>query len=459
MTVHATAPSGAEHRIRSRILRGSAVVFLGRLASMALGVGVNALLARMLARGEMGAYFAATSMVLIGSTIAGLGLNKAIVRLVAGSLATGRTGRARDAIHITFGIGIVSSLLLATVLAMGPGKNLAVNMFGSEQLAEAMPFVAGWLAAYTLMTLVAETFRGFKRFKHATVFASLLVDVFSFAVFGMMWLSHAHPTLSDVLLVTLALTGGSALIGGLLIARRLRKLRGRGAIDPTDVLAISLPLMVVTLSSFFVGTGVDLWVVGRYEGLREVALYGAAARLMFLVQMPFFVVSQVVPPIVAQLHAQGRRDELERTLRSTATLAAGPAAIVLLSLMVISGWLLQLVYGAPFYRGAATVLAVLGIARLIDVSTGLCGVALSMTGHQRPLMYVTMVSAVVSLSLELILVQPYGIVGVAVATCLAQALQNGVQLVMARRRLGIWTQAEFSLRPFLELAGRRTGGA
>jgi len=115
------------------------------------------------------------------------------------------------------------------------------------------------------------------------------------------------------------------------------------------------------------------------------------------------------------------------------------------------------VYGSEFYRGAATVLAVLGIARLIDVSTGLCGVALSMTGHQRALMWVTIFSATISLTLELALVQPFGIVGVAVATCIAQAIQNGIQLVMARRRLGIWTQAEFSLRPFIDLVRRPRG--
>jgi O-antigen/teichoic acid export membrane protein len=457
VSAQASAPSAAERRIKSRILRGSAWVFGGRLASMALGVLINALLARMLGRDEMGAYFAATSIVLIGSTVAGLGMSKAVVRLVAGSLATDLTGRARDAIRVTLGVGIVSSLLVGTTLALGPGRNLAVSMFGSEALAQAMPFVAGWLAAYTMMTLVAETFRGFKRFKHATLFSGLIVDVFSFAVFALLWLSDAHPTISEVIFVLLAVTGASALLGVALVGRRLHKLRGRGETDVREVLGISLPLMVVTLASFFVGTGVDLWVVGRFEGLREVALYGAAARLMFLVQMPFYVVSQVVPPIVAQLHAQGRREDLERTLRSTATLAAGPAAIVLLSLLVIGGWLLDLVYGAPFYRGAATVLAVLGIARLIDVSTGLCGVALSMTGHQRALMWVTIFSATISLTLELALVQPYGIVGVAVATCIAQAIQNGIQLVMARRRLGIWTQAEFSLRPFIDLVRRPRG--
>jgi len=35
-----------------------------------------------------------------------------------------------------------------------------------------------------VQTLVAETYRGLKRFRAATLFSGLIVDVFSLAVFG-----------------------------------------------------------------------------------------------------------------------------------------------------------------------------------------------------------------------------------------------------------------------------------
>jgi hypothetical protein len=65
-----------------------------------------------------------------------------------------------------------------------------------------------------------------------------------------------------------------------------------------------------------------------------------------------------------------------------------------------------------------------------------------------------MTSAIFGLTAELIAVRPFGMVGVAVATALAQILQNTLQLVIGHRRTGIWSHAELSLRPIRAVLGR-----
>lgn len=451
----ATPVASPGTRVKNKILRGSAWVFVGRMASIVLGVAVNALLARLLTKNDLGGYFVASSIVMIGSTVACLGLNKTVVRMIASSLAMNQPGRAGDALKITFGIGSVSALALAAFLAWGPGEEFALNFFGSQAVADAMPYVAAWLAAMTLQVLVAESFRGFKRFKAATLFSGLFVDIFSVVVFGTLWIQNAHPSLSEIIFVLLALTAATSFIGLVKLFAKLPRLKGRGVAEPGEMMRISLPLLVVSLSSFFVGTGVDLWVVAHFEPIDQVALYGAAAKLMFVVSTPLIIVSQVVPPIIAQLYTQDRRSELEHALRSTATLAGIPAAGALLVLMGAGGLVLELVYGSDFFRQAWTVLVILGAARLFAVYTGSCGVALTMTGHQTLMMRLTLLTAVISVALELALVQPFGIVGVAVATLIAQVLQNTAQLIATHRVIGIWTHAELSLKPLTELrAGR-----
>lgn len=440
--------------VKRKILKGSAWVFAGRMASIVLGVAVNALLARLLSRDELGGYFVATSIMSIGSTIACLGLNKTIVRMIASSLALNKPGRAGDAMRITFAVGTSSGLLIAVFLILGPGRAIALHQFNSPIVADAMPYVAGWLAAMTLQLLVAETFRGFKRFISATLFSGLIVDIFSVAIFGMLWVRDESTSLTQVLLILLSLTAVTSLIGMIRLLSKLPRLRGRGVIGVGEMMRVSLPLLVVGLSSFFVGTGVDLWVVARFQPLDQVALYGAAAKLMFVVSTPLIIVSQVVPPIIAQLYSQNRRDELEHALRATATLAGIPAAAALLMLMAAGGWVLELVYGSGFYSQAWLVLVILGCSRLFAVYTGSCGVALTMTGHQTLMMRITLVTAMISLALELAFVVPFGIVGVAVATLIAQILQNLAQLIATHRTIGIWTHAEFSLKPILEWRGR-----
>jgi O-antigen/teichoic acid export membrane protein len=134
---------------------------------------------------------------------------------------------------------------------------------------------------------------------------------------------------------------------------------------------------------------------------------------------------------------------LERTLRAGAALVGAPALVILVVFIVAGGWVMETVYG-PYYRQATALLVVLASSRLLAIWTGSCGIALMMTGHQRDMMWTTLASAVVSVGGGLLVAPRYGAMGVAVTTSLAQLVQNGSQLYLAHRRLGIWTHVTLS---------------
>jgi hypothetical protein len=77
-----------------------------------------------------------------------------------------------------------------------------------------------------------------------------------------------------------------------------------------------------------------------------------------------------------------------------------------------------------------------------------------MTGFQRTMFYLTIFTGICSLAAEIVFGRIYGLIGVAVSTAAAQVMQNLLQLGFAKRKLGIWTQAELSLRPFIALVKR-----
>ncbi len=439
--------------IRARLLKGSGWVFLGMGLGAVLGLVVNGLLARLLDHDALGAYYLMFSLAAFGAQLATLGMDKAVVRGVSAGLGTDRPGEARAATRLAFLFGAIGALVLAAVMVVGLGGFLARNVYHSELMAGAIIFGAGWLITMTLQTLVAETFRGYQKFWLATLFSGLSVDILGVLVFGLLWLGHAHPTLAQAILLSLGVTAASALAGGLLIWRRVRSLGREGHLRPRDMLAVGWPLVLTSAFNFTLGTGIDLWVIGAFRPHDEVALYGAAFRLVFFVATPFIIASQVVPPIIAELYAKGRKHDLEASLREVATVAGIPASMVLLAFLFFGASIMGFVYGG-FFRQGATVLAILSVARLYAVCTGNSGALLMMTGHQKTMMGITFVSAVFGLTTELLVVRPYGMVGVAVATSLAQILQNTLQLVYGKRRVGIWSHAELSLRPVRALLGR-----
>ena len=336
------------------------------------------------------------------------------------------------------------------MLVLGLGDFIAVHIYHSDAVAGVVGLAAAWVLVKSLLALTAETFRGFKRFWPATLYNGLAVDSVLVLAFGAMWIAGVHPSLGEAVAVSVAATGVALLAGLAMLRPSVSRLTGEGGVGTREVVSISWPLLVTSIASFGVGTGVDLWVVGHFRPASDVALYGAAYRLVFFVATGFIIVSQVVPPIIAELHTRGEKHELEKALRSISTLAGIPAILVLVVFLAAGPFVMELVYG-PFFRQGATVLAILSCARLVAVCTGSSGATLMMTGHQRTMMTLTFCTAIFSVTTEILLAPTYGITGVAAATAVAQTMQNLLQLVFARVRVGIWTHARFSLEPLREL--------
>ena len=411
---------------------------------------LNHILANTLGPSLLGQYFLVFSMVTIGSTVAQMGLDRTVVRLVSASRGVGDAGRARHTVRVVYTMGLASSLLLAAVLMLGLGHFVAIHIYHSEAIAAVIGLTAAWVVVKALLLLTAETFRGFQRFWPATVYSGLAVDGLLAAAFGALWIAGARPSLREAVAISVAATAIALAVALISLRGQVSRLHGDGDVRAREIASISVPLLVTSVASFVVGTGVDLWVVGHFRPATDVALYGAASRLVFFVATPFIIVSQVVPPIIAELYARGEKEQLESSLRSISTLAGIPAALVLIVFVVAGGFVMEVVY-TPFFREGATVLAILSCARLVAVCTGSSGATLMMTGHHRTMMVLTVATGIVSVTAEILLAPRYGITGVAAATCAAQTMQNMLQLTFARVRVGIWTHARFSLEPLREL--------
>ncbi|MEZ4607681.1 MAG: MATE family efflux transporter [Deinococcales bacterium] len=127
------------------------------------------------------------------------------------------------------------------------------------------------------------------------------------------------------------------------------------------MIQLSMPLWLVSLINF-VFTQADIWFISFYRSSEEIALYGAAVRLVQLVITPLLIVNAVLPPYISEYHAKGQTRALEKLLQMTSSFAAIPALLILLSFLLFPKPMLGLIYG-EFYSAAAAVLVVLSIAQ------------------------------------------------------------------------------------------------
>jgi O-antigen/teichoic acid export membrane protein len=430
--------------LRTRLLRGSAWVTLGKGAAAAVRLVIGAMLARLLAPSELGAYFIMFTLVYLFATLGGLGLNQTVVRLVAEEMAVDRPDRARAAVRMSVvGTGI-GTAVVAGLVAVGGGRIIATDVFGSPTLAASMGPAAAWIATIALCSVLAETFRGFHDIRLATAFDGLAGSAFGAALLVAVWALRGRASLAEVTWLTAIGGALSVVVAALLLRRRVDPLPRGGTYPVRPIAAIAWPILVTNLVLFAVGKASDLWIIGGFRSSTDAALYGAVLPFLTLIDVPLLILAGVVPPIVAELNARGERARLEQTLRFTTSLAAIPSLLMTVVLAAGGSFILTLVYGNSFYGKAATLLAILAAAQFANVFAGPCGIVLMLTGHQRAMMMVTICCGVLSVALGIAAVGPFGPVGVAVGTSIGLVLQNVLMLIMVRRRLGIWTSAYVS---------------
>jgi O-antigen/teichoic acid export membrane protein len=209
------------------------------------------------------------------------------------------------------------------------------------------------------------------------------------------------------------------------------------------LLAVAFPLVLTQALSYVTGQA-DVWIAGATIEHADLALYGAARRLMLLIGMPMQLVNLTVVASIAELRAQGRLPELQKILRSAATMAAVPAVLVWLPLAVFPEQILALLFG-EFYGQSATILRILCIGQVIFVFVGAAELTLMMSGNQRSALAVNCITSVLLLCCGMFLTQRFGAVGLAIAWSTVVSLQCILFSLMARKMIRVWTICDVRL--------------
>jgi O-antigen/teichoic acid export membrane protein len=89
---------------------------------------------------------------------------------------------------------------------------------------------------------------------------------------------------------------------------------------------------------------------------------------------------------------------------------------------------------------------VLSVGRLVHVWSGSTQTTLSMTGHQKALMRITVVNSLVTVTALYFAVRSFGMTGAAVAMSAGVVFQNVSMWIAARKLTGMWTHAGIPTR-------------
>lgn len=436
-----------ESGFKQRLLAGGLWVVGGKAVAVLSGLVGNAVLTRLLPPDEIGAYFLTVSIVSSLAVLAQLGLAQASVRLIGESIGTDRPGRAASTVRLALVYGAVGAVVVAGIVATGIGSWLVDSLFHSRLIAGATGLIALWTIVAAMGALFAESFRGLHDLRYATLFEGTLTTILSTLAFAVLWLVQGHSEFGQVVVLSVLAGFTSSVVAGLLMRGKLKSISGKARLSTRELFHTAWPLLGVNLTAFVL-LHADLWILGVFRPPEEVAIYGAALRLVKAVVFPLTIASAVVSAHIATMYAQGKTAELERLMRASATIVFVPAVVIAAAFIGFGGPVMALVFG-EFYRSGAFILLLLSGAQLINAWTGSCVLALTMTGHQVAMMVIAVVAGIVAVTSSLLLVSRYGAVGVAVAATVGITGRNVASWIYARRVTTMWSHVDFAAIPRL----------
>jgi O-antigen/teichoic acid export membrane protein len=404
------------------------ILFL-RVLWAGLGFLSNLLVARLYGAAWAGTFFLGVAIVTVCATIAQLGMHLPLMRMVA--VATeGRDGSAvrallRKASLLAFTTGAAFTIfILATA-------EFAGRILSDASLPMMLRIMGLAIVPYSLVLLIAAGFMSIGRPALAELNHRIGFQLGFIALIVILVGREDGLVLGISFSITYWLL---LILGRWQWSRATRSEASPSSIPSAALLRPAIPILFASTIQLVI-TYSDTLMIGFFMSSDSVGVYGTAIRVSTTMALVLGAAASVFGPRFAALHQRGDSAELENLARRVAR-GCGLVALPLLAVFLIFPKPVMSLFGPEFVSGS-TALMILAVGQFVNVASGLVGLLLAMTGHEKRLLQATAVSALLNILLNLILIPRLGIEGAAVATAASLILINVLYAYLVRRELGM----------------------
>lgn len=423
------------------LVRSTVLVFslriVGALTTFLFGV----LVARWFGAGITGLYFLGLALVQILAVVGRLGLDQALLRLLAGHFAARDVERLAESVNRAVLTAFAGLALISLPLVLAHDL-IAVRIFGKPEFGPILKAMGLCIVPLGLLNVFAELLKSAGRLITSQFIQVFLAPAVSLGALFLGW----RAELLDTPETAYAIGVVAACVAGLVIWSSVAMTipaPALGAVRAGSLLDVGIPLMWVGALSLGL-TLVDTIVLGIFRSAEEVGAYAIASKLAMLTSLILVASRSVTSPRFAAEYRKGNLDALASIATRSARFTTLASLPILLVFTVSPGVVLSL-FGPEFVQGSA-VLVILSLAQLVNVAAGPVAQVLAMTAHHVELRNVTILSSAITLAALLALVPQTGGIGAALSVALGVVVLNLLCTIFVQNRLNISVHCFASVR-------------
>ncbi len=427
------------------IIKNAGIHISGQLFFVAAQFAASIIITRAIGPDLYGVYVLAITIVSLLGIISLAGMENTMVKFVAQFKGQQDMPRLKGTIFWGMGLVSVISILLGIGLYLMSGL-LANKVFHEIRLQAVLRIVAIALPFSSITLVLVAVLQGAKRITHKVLIQYILVPAIRIICVALViYLGYRLIGISWIYVLMAVI--GSLLAGYYLIKSFRRILKGQPLlVEKKQILRFSTPLLFASVFNRIISSA-DMMLTGYFLPSAMVGIYGAANRIKPIISMPLTAVNITFAPIISDLSAKNKREQLEHQFKTTNRHVL-TVSLPLFALLAIFSRQIMGVFGAKFVYGAEP-MVFLCAAQLINAGSGSVGYMLMMTGRSMANLINSGFLCIVNIALNLYLIPKYGILGAAWANVIAISAIQALRLAEVWYFLKMHPYSWNSLKPIL----------
>ena len=415
-----------------KIVGQSAVYFLGTVISVIVGFFFKVYLSRVLGADALGIYSLGITTIGVLGIFLSFGYGNGLIRFISKYKAAQNYNKLVSYLTNTSIINLCVVLPISFLFYFFP-EIIADNILKTPKLKEYVPLFGLMMFVNSFLILAEQTIRGLQEVKKSTIINTFLRLPFKIGLvivfFNWGWRLEGYiiaEVLGSVLAFIFLITLIKRLLPGLTDFKRDN--------FNNEEKKYSLNLLI-TNSVLALGRHGDKIVLVYFLSTFELGIYSVTLTIAAFIPLVLTSVNSIFSPIISQLHSQNKLKDLAHYFQLSGRYIFLLSFPLMVFIFLFSKPIMSL-FGNDFIQGSF-LLSLIVIGQLINVSMGSVGLMLQMTGLEKPMRDISIVTSLVSFLLYFVLISKWGLVGLGIVYVFNILLQNIACTYVLNKRLNI----------------------
>lgn len=219
---------------------------------------------------------------------------------------------------------------------------------------------------------------------------------------------------------------GSRLIAILMLRSILPEIKHHKRIENARGILNRMALPSIKLAVTMLGAVLvfktDNLIIGSMLGIKEIPVYESVVKVVIAIITLSFLLTSSATPYVSRLYREGDYIKIRNIILKSVRLILSVVGIGIIVFIGCSDDLITVWLGAEYFAGFSVVIP-LSILAILEIHHVIHANAMMAAG-QLIFHWITLVSGMINVLLSILLIQEFGLMGVAVGTMLSQLITN-----------------------------------